>query len=235
MLALELVHDAAISGQPPEGVRAFTELQRMTMLQLDASIVFVRNPSIRFMGLGGIGSRFDQAANLGFLLGLALDANVKEVAFSVKLEGRKQAGGFRQGMFGPTYELGRFAGLGLSGVGIAQEVLPDTFSLYGEARAKVADVVTVDAMVEHFTFGRTDIDSTVNVTVLKRWLITNARFTVVGLGQQPRYAFTLGARLRFFNSFYVLGSAGTLFFPQADGTLNRGATVSVGAGIDFER
>ena len=68
-----------------------------------------------------------------------------------------------------------------------------------------------------------------------RRVIANARFTVVGLGVQPRYAFTLGARLRLFSSFYVLGSGGTLFFPQGDGTLNRGVTVSLGAGVDFER
>jgi len=235
VLALQLVHDAAGSGQPPDATRDFTALQQMTLLQLDGSIVFVRNSNIRFMGLVGTGSRFNLTANLGFLLGLAVDANVKEVAFSVKLEGRKQAGGFRQGMFGPTYELSRFAGLGLTGAPIAQETLPDTFSFYGEARAKVGEVLAVDLMAEYFAFGRADLDSTVSVTVLKQWVTANARFTAVGLGQQPRYAFTAGTRVRLFSSLYLLGSGGTVFFPQGDGSLNRGVIVSLGAGVDFER
>lgn len=235
VVSLQLVHDAAIAGQPPDARLNFTSLQQLTMLQLDGSFVLVRNESLRFMAMAGIGSRFNLDANLGFLVGLALDANVKEISFSVKLEGRKQAGGFRQGMFGPTYELSRFAGLGLAGLPIAQERLPDAFSLYAEARARVGELVTVDAMAEYFTFGRTDLDSTVNVTVLKHWLNMNARFTAVGLGIQPRYAFTAGARLRLFSSFYVLASGGTIFFPQADGTLNRGVTASAGVGVDFER
>ena len=235
VLSLQVAHDASIAGQPPDAMRDFVTLQQLTLMQLDGSIVIVRNPSLTFMGLGGIGSRFNQTANLGFLVGLAVDANVKEVAFSVKIEGRKHAGGFRQGMIGPTYELSRFAGVGLTGPPIAQEVLPDAFSLYGEARARVGELVTVDAMAEYFTFGRTDFDSSVNVTVLKQWVVATARFNGVGLGVQPRYSVNAGARVRLFSSFYLLGSGGLVFFPQGDGSLNRGFFVSLGAGVDFER
>ncbi len=235
VLALQLAHDAAVAGQPPDGTLDFTSAQRLTLLQLDGSVVIVRNQSLRFMALVGAGSRFDTRSNLGFLLGLALDATVKEIAFSVKLEARKVAGGFRQGLIGPSYELGRFAGIGFSGVPIAQEVLPDTFSFYGEARAKIGSALTADVMAEYFTFGRTDVDASANLTVLGDWLSAQTRFTAVGLGQTPRYAVSLGARARLFKAFYLVGSGGTVFFAQANGSLNRGAFVSVGAGVDFER
>ncbi len=187
------------------------------------------------MGMLGFGSRFNQAANAGFLAGLAVDLNARDLAFSLKIEGRKQAGGFRQGMVGPAYELSRFAGIGLTGVPLAQEMLPDTFSLYGETRVKVNELVSVDAMVEHFAFGRTDFDATVNVNSPQQWVVVGARFTAVGMGVAPRFAVTANTRIRLFKSFYVLASGGTIFFPQADGSLNRGVTFSAGAGVDFER
>jgi hypothetical protein len=235
VVALELVYDAAIAGQPPDAVSNLTALQQLALLQVDGSLVVVRNQSVRVMALAGVGSRLNRAANVGLVVGLALDANATLGSFSVKLEARKQAGGFRQGLVGPSYELSRFAALGLAAPPIAQETLPDAFSFYGEVRARFSDLVTFDAMTEYLTFGRTELDSTLTVALLKQWLTAHARFTAIGLGVQPRFAVTAGARLRLFRSFYVLASGGTLFVPQGDGTLTRGFTASAGVGIDFER
>lgn len=228
-VAVQVAHDASMSGLPAQ----VTPLP-LTLLQVDASAVVLRNQTVRLAVLTGAGARISASSSGGFLVGLALDTTLRLTAFSVKLEGRKQAGGFRQGLVGPSYELSRFAGLGLSGAPIAQERLPDAFSVYLEGRAKVGELISVDAMVEYFTWGRTDFDSSLNVLLLKRRLVANTRFTAVGLGAHPRYAITASARLRLISSLYVLGAGGTVFFPQEDGTLTRGVTASVGFGVDFE-
>jgi hypothetical protein len=40
---------------------------------------------------------------------------------------------------------------------------------------------------------------------------------VVGLGQAPRWLLSGGLRWRLFNSFYVIGSGGTAYFPAHTG------------------
>lgn len=41
--------------------------------------------------------------------------------------------------------------------------------------------------------------------------------------------------MRLVASVYAVGSGGTVFFPQADGTLARGFFGNAGLGIDFEK
>ena len=187
------------------------------------------------MLLAGVGSRVSSTVDLGLVAGGAVDATVGAFGLSMKGEVRKQAGGFRHGLFGPSYELARFADTGFAGPSVAAAVLPDGFSVYGEARAGVGSTVTLDAAVEHFFFGRTDLDATAILALLDGWILVDARFTVVGLGQLPRYAVTGSLRARLFHSFYLLASGESVFFPQLDGTLVRGVTASAGVGVDFER
>jgi hypothetical protein len=236
-LGLEAAHDLGIAGRP---FRVDPLLDRVspspvTMLELDGWAVLLRTSAIRAMLMAGVGSRVNAAADLGLVAGGAVDATVAEFGLSVKAEFRKQAGGFRHGLFGPTYELSRFADTGFSGPSIAAASLPDGFSVYGEARVGVGSAVSVDAAVEHFFFGRTDLDASASLTLLDSWLLVEARFTAVGLGPLPRYAMTGSVRARLFRSFYLSASGGTVFFPQLDGTLLRGVTASAGVGVDFER
>lgn len=236
-LGLEVGHDLGCAGLP---FRSDPFLERVsppavTLLQLDGWAVLLRTSAIRAMLLAGVGSRMNSAVDLGLVAGGAVDATVGAFGLSLKGEVRKQAGGFRHGLFGPTYELARFADTGFSGPSVAAAVLPDGFSVYGEARAGVGSTVTVDTAVEHFFFGRTDLDTTASLALLDGWIFVDARFTVVGLGQLPRYAATGSLRARVFRSIYVLASGGTVFFPQPDGTLVRGVTASAGVGVDFER
>lgn len=215
---------------PPSGPPAPS-----TLVHLDASAVLVRSQSLSLMVLAGMGARANQARDLGFLAGLAMDVRVPDVELSLRAEGRKQAGGFRQGYFGAQYELSRFSGTGLGFSALADEQLPDAFSIFGELRFRLAQAITLDGSVEAFTFGRTDFDATLTVELLQKWLIAEARVGAVGLGQQPRWLVTGGLRWRLFKSFYVLGNGGTVFFPQVDGRLVRGVTITGGVGVDIER
>lgn len=246
LLSLSLGHDfgagtpAANRLPPPVAVISETSLPvwgptPTTLVHLDASAVLVRSQSLSLMVLGGMGARANQARDLGFLAGLAMDVRVPDVELSLRAEGRKQAGGFRHGYFGPQYELARFSGVGLGFVALADEQLPDAFSVFGELRFRLAQAITLDGAVEAFTFGRTDFDATLTVELLQKWLIAEARVGAVGLGQQPRWLVTGGLRWRLFKSFYVLGNGGTVFFPQVDGRLVRGVTITGGVGVDIER
>lgn len=236
-LSLEAAHDFSRAGLPyrAEASLARARPPEVTFLHVDGWAVLARTASVRAMLLGGVGTRMNEAADLGLVVGGAVDATVAEVGLSVKGELRKQAGGFRHGFFGPGYELGRYADTGRSGTPRASAIVPDGFSVYGEVRLGVGTAVALDAAVEHFFFGRTDLDAATSLALLRDWLVAEARFGVVGVGQVPRFSATGAVRARLFSSFYVVGSGGTVFFPQPDGTLLRGVTVMVGVGVDAER
>ena len=243
LLALSVAHDFA-TGTPP-AVRPlcasadapcdFVAPSSATLVHLDASAVLLRSQSLSLMVMGGMGARANATRDLGFLAGLAMDVRLPDVELSLRGEGRKQAGGFRQGYFGAQYELSRFSGVGFSFPSLASEVLPDAFSVFGELRVRLAQVITFDGSVEAFTFGRTDFDSTLTVELLEKRLIAEARVGVLGLGQAPRWLLSGGLRWRLFKSFYVIGSGGTAYFPSNTGALVRGVTASGGVGVDIER
>jgi hypothetical protein len=197
--------------------------------------VLLRQEKLKLMVLAAFGSRANAQADLGLAAGGAADLTVGEIALSLKLELRKQGGGFRQGMIGPQYELSRFAGLGFSGVPLGEEQLADSWSLYAEARTAIGRSVVLDGYAEYYLSGRTDFDAAASVTVLNNWLVAAARISGLGLGVQARYAMSANLFLRLFPSFYLVGSGGTVMFPQLDGTLSRGMFLSAGAGFDFER
>ena len=144
VLALEVVHDMGLAGMPrvpaacaaADATCAVLDRSRLslTLLGLDGSVVLLRQEKLKLMLLAAFGSRANADADLGLALGGAADVTAGEVAISLKLELRKQNGGFRQGLVGPTYELSRFAGLGFSGAPLVEEHLPDGWSLYAEAR-----------------------------------------------------------------------------------------------------
>lgn len=243
LLSLSLGHDFA-SGTPPalrpncasaETPCEFVAPSATTLAHFDASAVVLRSQSLSLMVMGGMGARANATRDLGFLVGLAMDVRLPDVELSLRGEGRKQAGGFRQGYFGAQYELSRFSGVGFSFPALASEALPDAFSVFGELRVRLAQVITVDGAVEVFTFGRTDFDSTLAVELLEKRLIAEARVGVVGLGQAPRWVLSGGLRWRLFKSFYVLGSGGTAYFPSNTGALVRGVMASGGVGVDIER
>ena len=70
----------------------------------------------------------------GAVVGLGADAVTPTLDMKLRLEVRQQHGGFRQGFFGPDYELARFRRQREHlGVPLAEAPFPDGYSLYGEA------------------------------------------------------------------------------------------------------
>ncbi len=205
-----------------------------TLFELDFTAVFFRSSVMRWQVLTGAGMRVNSKVDGGALLGLSADFDLDGFLFSAKIEGRKQAGGYRQGFFGPQYEISRFIGSGFSGVPLADEVLPDSFSFYGEVRVGKRGFLVAEAELEHFIWGRTDFDVSVTGEMFGSRFTTAARFTGVALGVLPRYAVSADARFRIFRSLYLYGAGGTLFFAQVNGTLTRGVFISAGVGGDFQ-
>lgn len=213
----------------------------VTLFHGDADALLYRGQTLRFTVLAGLGARapdaVDPRADFGVLGGAAVDAAFENgLALGGKVEVRKQGGGFRHAYFGAGYELARFAGVGLAGTPRAAEQLPDGFSLAVELRGSAGAYVSVDLSAEHFpAWVRTDLDALASVELVDHRVTASARFTAVGIPLQPRYAFSAEARVRLVASVYAVGSGGTVFFPQADGTLARGFFGNAGLGIDFEK
>ncbi|MCA3013090.1 MAG: hypothetical protein INH41_11915 [Myxococcaceae bacterium] len=242
-LALSFAHDFAFGtpARPPgpcatEGACVEAPaLAAVTLAHLDGAVVVVRERTLTLMALGGVGARAVGSGDVGFLLGVAADLRWRGVELSARAEGRKQVGGFRHGYFGAQYELARFSGVGLGLTPQADERLPDAVSGFAEVRLRLARTLALDGAVEHFSFGRTDFDATMRLTAQAERLWAEVRVGAVGLGAAPRWLVMAGLRWRLADALYALGAAGTAVFPQADGTLARGVTASLGVGFDLER
>ena len=181
----------------------------------------------------------------GEVAGVGADAVTPTLDLTLRLEARRQHGGFRQGFFGPDYELARFQAAGPDGVPLADAPFPDGFSLYGEAMVGW-DAVSYGGLYRHlqlslgaeaFTWGRFDVDGRVAVQLFERSLEVALQGLGVGMGQPgARYLGAAEVRWRFLGGrLYALGTSGTLLFREAEGTLRPGAFASVGLGVDNAR
>ncbi|RKH79751.1 hypothetical protein D7Y21_33270, partial [Corallococcus sp. AB045] len=163
-----------------------------------------------------------------------------------RLEGRLQRGGFRQGSFGPDYELARFQVAGPSALPQADAPFPDGASAHGEvilswdaaglgALGKRHFRLTVGA--EFFNWGRVDVDGRLEAQVFHRNLTVAAGGVAMGMGQPgARYLASSEARWRILNgALYAVGQGGTLLFRTPEGTLRPGAFAAVGLGVDHVR
>lgn len=234
--SLAVAHDFARAGGTSPGLT-------LAWLELDAALM--REERARFTAyLGGGGRVQTDGSSLGATLGLAGEGEPKGMRLGGRLEVRKQNSGFRQGMIGFDYELARFSAIGLGLQPLAAEVLPDAFSLYAEfstalggddAVSLTRPGVVLSASGEYFTFGRTQVDVSVMGRAFEGKGAGGVRFAVSGLGQAPRYLASTEVRYRFLPSLYGIATGGTVFFPQADGSLARGFYFGLGAGADFER
>lgn len=234
-LAFSFAHDSANGGAsaPP-----------LTLLHLDFDLALHRGEGAQVFTFAGVGSRvFVPVSDLGLSIGLSAEGRPGGVQLGGKAELRKQSGGFRHGMFGPDYELARFAATGFSGEPIALEQLPDSYSGYGELQLATGPREEPDEAFravlslagEHFAWGRTDADLSLALRALGGKGTGTVRFTGVGMNVRPRYVFSAEARYRLLPALYTLASGGTVFFPQPDGTLVRGVFAGLGIGADFER
>lgn len=211
--------------------------QPVTVLHSDIDLTVFRGDRVTVTLLGGAGGRAG-ARGLGALAGLGLEGRPGSVALGGRAEVRAQSGSFRQGMFGPDWELARFASVGTSAAPRGVEQLPrDSASAYAElffGAGKEGKGSVLSIAAERFFWGRTDGDLAWVVHGFDGKLLASLRAIVSGLGEVPRWSVASEARYRFVPSLYALANGGVLFFPQPDSTLVRGTFLGAGIGADFE-
>jgi hypothetical protein len=230
-----------LSGAHDAG-RAGGTTPNLTLVSLGGDVALYKGERLRTWALLAGGGRFtqDYTPDFGGLVGLAMEGQTSGgTQLSVTLQGRKQGGRFRFGMFGPDYELGRFSGVGLSDVPLADEVLTSGFSGYLElsvAKGAPNELMLLGSLAaQYHGFGRTDADVSVGFELPGARTRVLARSVLTALGDRPRYSLGLEVRQRVLNHFYAWGSGGTVHFPQADNRLVRGVTAGAGVGVDFQR
>lgn len=240
-LALSAVHDWGKAGG--------TSVP-MTLAHLDGTAMLVRrrNPEGGFelQANAGWGGRPSEGGAWGAVAGLGAEYLTSRMDMRARLEGRLQRGGFRQGAFGPDYELARFQVAGPDAVPQADAPFPDGYSAYGELilswDAESLGVLgqrhfRLTMGTEVFNWGRVDVDGRLEMQLFHRNLSVGVGGVAVGAGNPgARYLASAEARWRFLGGkLYAVGQGGTLLFPTAEGTLRPGAFASVGLGVDNAR
>ncbi|MCY1045385.1 hypothetical protein OV208_28980 [Corallococcus sp. bb12-1] len=235
-LAFSAVHDWGKAGGRASSV---------TLAHLDGTAVAVVRPGFEVHLLAGWGGRPGEGGAWGAVVGAGADALTPTLDLRLRLEVRRQQGGFRQGYFGPDYELARFKAAGPEGVPLAEALFPDGTSAYGEAEVGW-DAVRYGGLSKHlklslgaeaFSWGRFDVDGRVSMQLFARNLDVALKGLGVGMGQPgARYLGAVEARWRIAaGKLYAMATGGTLLFPEGDGTLRPGAFASVGLGVDDAR
>jgi hypothetical protein len=234
-LSVSAAHDfGRAEGRTPEVGLAHADL--------DVALVF-RDDFQVFIDVGA-GMRPGLDGAWGALVGAGLELYSETLEVHAQVEARRQRGGFRQGFFGPDYELGRFAAAGPAALPVAEVRFPDGYSAYGELslghdtlhldHARREFQVSVAAEV--FSWGRVDVQARVATWRKFRQLYLGLDALAVGVGQPgARYAVSGEVRYRFSRRLYVLGRAGTLLFPQPEGTVRPGMQALLGLGADYGR
>jgi hypothetical protein len=235
-LALSAVHDwGRAGGHSPQ----------VTLAHLDGTAVLVVRPGYELHVLAGWGGRPGVGGAWGAVAGVGADAVTPTLDARLRLEVRGQRGGFRQGLFGPDYELARLRAAGPSGLPVVEAPFPEGFSVYGEA------VVGWDAVrlgglrqrhlhlslgAEAFNWGRVDVDARLAAQLAERRVEVAASALAVGVGKpEARYLYSGEVRWHFAGWLYAVGQGGTLLFPTPEGTLRLGAFASLGLGVDHAR
>ncbi|QSQ21626.1 hypothetical protein JY651_41735 [Pyxidicoccus parkwayensis] len=255
-LSLDVQH--VLFGQPPEKGRYTLALSAVhdwgraggrapsvTLAHLDATAIVVVRPGFEAHVVAGWGGRPGEGDAWGAVAGGGLDAVTPTLDLWLRLEVRHQHGGFRQGYFGPDYELARFRAAGPDGLPLAEARFPSGHSAYGELKVGW-DAVSYGGLqrhlmltlgVEAFTWGRFDVDGRVAVQLFQRNLELAVKGLGVGMGKPgARYLGAAEGRWRFLGGkLYAMGTGGTLLFPGVEGTLRPGAFASVGLGVDNAR
>ncbi len=218
---------------------------QVTLVHVDGTAVVVARPGLELHVLGGWGERVGAAGAWGAVAGVGADAVSRTLDMKVRLEARAQRGGFRQGYFGPDYELSRWSTVGSAGLPVAQASFPEGFSAYGEAVVGWDGVrlggllqrhLHLSLGVEVFDWGRVDVDGRLAMQLAERSLEVAVSGLALGLGQPgARQVYAGQMRWRFASKLYVLGQGGTLLSPTARGELRPGAFAGLGLGVDHAR
>ncbi|QRK14233.1 hypothetical protein JQX13_53530 [Archangium violaceum] len=225
--------------------RAGGQSPQVTLAHVDGTAVVVVRPSFELHVLAGWGGRPDTAGAWGAVVGMGADALTPTLDMKLRLEVRRQRGGFRQGYFGPDYELARLSAVSRSGTPVMQAPFPEGLSAYGEAVVGWDGVRLGEVLQRHlhlsvgaevFDWGRVDVDGRLAVQLAERSLEVAVSGLARGLGQPgARHLYSAEVRWRFGRRLYALAQGGTRLYPGADGTLSPVAFASLGMGVDDAR
>ncbi|ATB43842.1 hypothetical protein CYFUS_009322 [Cystobacter fuscus] len=238
LLSVDVAHDFGLAGGTTPSLSAAS-------LGLQAGVV--RSDTFQLWLQAAAGARADtlieSVPDYGATVGIVARGKPDpSLDITGRLEGRRQGGRFRFGFFGAGYELARFSGVGLSAVPLSEEVLPGTFSGYGEVAAAVIPLnpedlaLSVSASGEYFvTTGRVDADAALQLHLPGDKTVGELRVILTDLTVNPRYSVAAELRHRFLPALYGVLMGGTVYFPQAEGHLLQGFTAGLGVGVDFQR
>ncbi|PTL82974.1 hypothetical protein [Vitiosangium sp. GDMCC 1.1324] len=238
LLSVDVAHDFGKGGGTTPSLSAAS-------LGLQAGVL--KNEKVQLWLQAAAGARADtlieSVPDYGAAFGVVVRGRPKEMLdITGRLEARRQGGRFRFGFFGAGYEFARFSGIGLHEQPLAEEVLPGTFSGYGEVAAMVSrggpeDLeLTASASGEYFvSTGRVDADAVLQAHLPGGKTVGELRVILTDLTGKPRYTGALEVRHRFVPALYGIVTGGMELFPQADGRLLQGYTGGLGIGVDFER
>jgi hypothetical protein len=238
LLSLNVAHDFGKAGvtSPP-----------LSAASVGLQVGAVKSEKVRLWVQAAAGARaetlIESVPEYGAAAGLVLAGKPKETVELVgRLEGRRQGGRFRFGLFGAGYELSRFSGVGLREAPLSEEVLPGTFSGYGEFAATVSPFtdedleLTASASGEYFvSTGRVDADAVLQAHLPGGRTQVQLRAILTDLTGMARYSVGAEVRHRFLPALYGIAMAGTEHFPQPEGNLRNGFTAGLGVGVDFQR
>ncbi|MFP2925172.1 hypothetical protein ACLESO_08140 [Pyxidicoccus sp. 3LG] len=236
-VALSAVHDWGLAGGTARPV---------TLAHVNGTAVVLVRRGFELHLLAGGGGSMGQGGGWGAVAGVGADVVSPTLDLLARLEVRKQHGGFRQGYFGPDYELARFQVAGISGAPLAESPFPNGYSAFGEVVMSWDAVRLHDLSQRHlrlslgaeaFSWGRVDLDGRLAVQLFGRDVEAAVRGLAVGLGRPgTRYLASGELRWRFLGGrLYVMGQGGTLLYPTAEETLRPGAFASLGLGVDNAR
>jgi hypothetical protein len=225
--------------------RAGGEALPVTLAHVDGTAVLVVRPGFELHVLGGWGARPSEAGAWGAVAGVGADALTPTLDLKLRLEVRRQHGGFRQGYFGPDSELSRWSEVGPPGLPGEQALFPDGFSAYGEVEVGWDGVRLGELLQRHlylslgaevFDWGRVDADGRLALQLAGRRVEVAVNGLARGLGQPgARHLYSGELRWRFAGRLYALAQGGTRLYPRADGMLHPVVFAAFGLGVDHAR
>jgi hypothetical protein len=234
-LSLSAVHDFG---------RAGGRAAPVTLAHADLTAVFFYREDLQVHALAGAGGRPGGPGAWGAVVGLGLEQRSQRLEVGARLEARLQRGGFRQGFFGPDYELARFRAAGPEPLPAAEAPFAEGASAFGELvlgwdglhREHPERQLDVSVAVEVFSWGRVDADARVAAWLAGRRLHLALSALAVAVGQPgARHVLSGEARYRFAEPLYVLAQGGTLLVAQPDSSVRPGAFVCLGLGVEHAR
>lgn len=232
--SVSAVHDFGLAGGRSPSV---------TLAHVDVAAHLFVHEDLQVHALAGAGSRLGGAGTPPSpVVGLGVEARASRLWLRGRLEVRRQRGGFRQGFFGPDYEVARFAVAGPTSLPAAEARFPTGYSAFGELVVEWDSLhlqfprrqLDVSVALEAFSWGRLDVDARAVAWLAGRSLRVAVNTSVVGAGQPgARHVLSGEARYHFARWMYVLAQGGTLLFPGPEAKVRTGAFAALGLGAEY--